>query len=158
MRKTITESRNARPGDESGQGWLDVEQIASVEVTSEDPRFPIESAFESKDGPGWRASQGGEQQIRIVFDQPVSLHRIQLRFHEAASERTQEFTLGWRSGSGGPAREIVRQQWNFSPSGSSTEVEDYVVDLKEVGILELSIRPDLTRREEIATLASWRVG
>ena len=158
MRKTITESRNARPGDESGQGWLDVEQIASVEVTSEDPGFPIESAFDSEDGPGWRASKGGEQQIRIIFDKPVSLHRIQLRFHEAESERTQEFTLRWRSALDGSGSEIVRQQWNFSPTGSTTEIEQYGVDLKDVATLELSIRPDLTRREEIASLASWRVG
>ena len=157
MRKTITESRNARPGDESGQGWLDVEQIASVEVTSEDPGFPIESAFESKDGPGWRASQGGEQQIRIVFDQPVSLHRIQLRFHEAKSERTQEFTLGWWSGSGGPASEIVRQQWNFSPV-TQAEIERYVGRMDGSGIWNSRFGPIISRREEIATLASWRLG
>ena len=48
------------------KGGLDLEHIASVEVTSEDPSFPIEYAFGSNDGPGWRASQGGEQQIRII--------------------------------------------------------------------------------------------
>ena len=122
------------------------------------PGSPLNLHSVQKTGRAGELLKGGEQQIRIVFDQPVSLHRIQLRFHEAESERTQEFTLRWRSASGGPASEIVRQQWNFSPSGSSTEVEDYGVDLKDVGILELSIRPDLTRREEIATLASWRVG
>ena len=41
-----------------------------MEVTSEDPSFPIESAFGSNAGPGWRASQGGEQQIRVIFDNP----------------------------------------------------------------------------------------
>jgi len=51
-----------------GQSWLDLEQIATVEGTSEDLSFPIEYAFGSNDGPGWRASQGGEQQIRIIFD------------------------------------------------------------------------------------------
>ena len=140
------------------QGWLDLEQIATVEVTSEDPRFPIESVFGSKDGPGWRASQKGEQQIRIIFDQPVPLHRVQLRFHEAEFERMQEFILRWSSAAGGPATEIVRQQFNFSPTGSTIEIEHYVVDLDAVSVLELAIQPDVSRQEAVATLSSWRLG
>jgi hypothetical protein len=121
MRKTIAGPRQTQPRSESDERWLDLEQIATVEVTSEDPSFPIESAFVPTDGPGWRASQGGEQQVRVIFDEPVSLHRIQLRFQEAEVERTQEFTLRWWAAEGGLAREIVRQQWNFSPNGSTTE-------------------------------------
>jgi hypothetical protein len=158
MRKRITGTRPAKPSGESGQDWLDLEHIATVEVTSEDPSFPIECALGSKDGPGWRASQAGEQQIRIIFDEPVSLHRIQLRFHEASSERTQEFILRWSPAAGGSTREIVRQQWNFSPTGSTTEIEDYMVDLDTVSILELAIHPDLSQRDAVATLASWRLG
>ena len=119
----------------SGHGWLDLEHIASVEVTSEDPGFPIESVFSSKEGPGWRASRSGEQQIRIIFDQAASLRVIQLRFVEPDIERIQEFTLRWSSADGGPAKEIVRQQWNFSPSGSTVEVEDYEVSLDGVSCL-----------------------
>ena len=157
MRKRIVGPHHARQGDQSDNGWLDLEQIATVEVTSEDPSFPIEYAFGSNDGPGWRASQGGEQQIRIIFDKPVSLHRIELRFHEADCERTQEFSLRWSSESGGSATEIVRQQWNFSPTGSTTEIEHYVVDLDTVSVLELAIRPDLRRPEAVASLASLRL-
>jgi hypothetical protein len=158
MRKRITRARHGQRGGETDRQWLDLEQIATVEVTSEDANFPIEYALGSKHGPGWRASQGGEQQIRIIFDEPVSLHRIELRFHEAELERTQEFVLRWSSASGGPATEIVRQQWNFSPAGSTTEIEHYVVDLDAVSVVELAIRPDLRRLEAVATLASWRLG
>ena len=77
----------------------------------------------------------GEQQIRIIFDQPVSLHRIELRFDEADSERTQEFTLRWSAASGGFAIDVVRQQWHFSPAGSTTEIEHYMVDLDAVSVL-----------------------
>jgi hypothetical protein len=155
MRKRITGPHWR--GAESDQGWLDLEQIATVEIASEDPRFPIECAFGSKGGPGWRASQGGEQQIRIIFDEPVSLHRIHLRFDEADSERTQEFTLRWSPAADGPMTEIVRQQWTFSPAGSTTEIENYAVDLDAVAVLELAIQPDLSRRAAVATLASWRL-
>jgi hypothetical protein len=41
--------------------WLDLEQIATVEVTSEDPHFPVEAVFESDSGIGWRASQAGDE-------------------------------------------------------------------------------------------------
>jgi hypothetical protein len=156
MRKRIVGSHLPRRATTSDQEWLDLEPIATVEVTSEDRAFPIESAFGQTGGPGWRASQGGEQQIRIIFDEPMSLHRIQLRFSETECERTQEFTVRWLSAAGGPT-EIVRQQWNFSPAGSTTEVEDYAVDLDGVAVLELAIRPDLGRRDVVATLAAWRL-
>jgi hypothetical protein len=129
-----------------------------VEVTSEDVSFPIETVFGSKDGPGWRASRPGEQQIRIIFDKPVSLHRMQLHFEEANAERTQAFILRWSSASGGAAKEILRQQWNFSPAGSTTEIEHYVVDLDAVSVLELAIVPDVGGRSVVASLASWRLG
>ncbi len=150
-------SRSTQPSGESNRDWLDLEQIATVEVTSEDPSFPIESVFDSRGGPGWRASQKGEQQIRIIFDEPKSLRRIQLRFDETESERTQEFTISWSSAAGGPSKEIVRQQFNFSPAGSTTEMEDYTIDLEDVSVLELAIRPDLSRREAVASLAVWRL-
>src|SRR5215467_3331102 len=67
----------------SEQGWLDLQQIATVEVTSEDPNFPIDSAFASDDDVGWRASQRGEQLIRVIFDQAVSVRRIRLHLREA---------------------------------------------------------------------------
>jgi uncharacterized protein (DUF736 family) len=153
MRKRIVGSQSTQARRESNQGWLDLEQIATVEVTSEDPSFPIESAFVSDSGPGWRASQTGEQQIRIIFDKPISLHRIQLRFHEAESERRQEFTIRWSSAAGVPEKEIVRQQWNFSPAGSTTEIEDYAVDLDGVSVLELAIQPDMGGRDAVVTLA-----
>jgi hypothetical protein len=128
-----------------------------VEVTSEDPSFPVESVFDSKAGPGWRASQSGEQQIRIIFDEPQSLSHIQLCFHEAECERTQEFTIRWSPTRVGPAKEIVRQQWNFSAAGATTEIEDYAIDLDSVSVLELAIQPDLGGRDAVATLAVWRL-
>jgi hypothetical protein len=136
---------------------MDLGLIATVEVTSEDPKFPIESAFGADGGPGWRASQKGEQQIRLVFDQAQSVRRIQLHFQEPAFDRLQEFTVRWSAADGGQSREIVRQQWNFSPGGSTSEIEDYEVNLDGVSALELVIKPDLTHGEALASLAAWRV-
>ena len=158
MRKRIVESDAVQQCGESDQGWLDLNRIATVEVTSEDSSFPIESVFSRNAGPGWRASQKGEQRIRIIFDEPVSLHRIHLRFHETETARTQEFAVRWSSAAGGPPKEILRQRWNFSPAGSTTEVEDYTIDLNAVSVLELAIQPDVERPEALASLAACRLG
>jgi len=157
MRKRIVGSSRVGERPQTREGWLDLEQIATIEVTSEEPNFPIESAFSSEDGTGWRASHEGVQEIRIIFDQPITLRRIQLHFLEAELERSQEFSIRWSAAEGGPTKEIIRQQWNFSPSGSTREVEDYEVSLDNVAVLELSIIPDLATRKATATLAKWRV-
>jgi hypothetical protein len=157
VRKNIIDPARVDPGTPSDQEWLDLEHIAKVEVTSEDPSFPIESALSSAQGPGWQAAKRGKQSIRIIFDEPRSLRRVRLEFSETQVERTQEFTLGWSVEPGGPLREIVRQQWSFSPHGSTIEVEDYQVNLDGVSVLELALKPDLTPGNAFATLAKWRV-
>jgi hypothetical protein len=156
MRKRIVGTSLIRENSQSNEGWRDLSQIATVEVTSEDPEFPIESAFMGVE-PGWRAGATGEQRIRLIFDEPISVRRVQLRFDEPAIQRTQEFVLSWSSSRGGPSTEIVRQQWNFSPEGSVTEVEDYAVELTDLSVLELGIRPDMSGRGEVASVAAFLV-
>lgn len=77
---------------------------------------------------------------------------VRLGFLETKLERTHEFTLGWSSVHGGPSKEIVRQQWNFSPAGSTREVEEYQTRLEVVVVLELAIQPDLEHGDARATL------
>ena len=72
----------------AGQKWLDLERLAQVEVTSESAAHSIESALVPGTGPGWRAAQPGEQTIRVIFDEPVSLRRILLMFREEEQART----------------------------------------------------------------------
>jgi hypothetical protein len=55
-----------------------------------------------------------------------------------------------------PTREIVRQQWTFSPGGSTHETEDYRVDLW-VTVLELTISPHISGGEARASLAELRI-
>ena len=138
-------------------GWLDLEHLAQVEITSEDLGYPIESALIPGTGMGWRAAQPGEQTIRLLFDEPLRLKRVHLVFQEGEQERTQEFVLRWSSDSGQSYREIVRQQYNFSPPAATSEVEDYDVDLDGVTALELRIVPDISRGSARASLAQWRL-
>jgi hypothetical protein len=138
-------------------GWLDFERLAQVEITSEDVDYSIESALIPGAGTGWRAAQPGEQLIRLLFDEPRRLRRIHLVFHEDEQERTQEFVLRWSSDGGLSYREILRQQYNFSPPDAAREVEDYDLDLDGVTALELKIVPDISGGSARASLAQLRV-
>jgi hypothetical protein len=140
-----------------GEGWLDVERAAVVEVTSEDNDFPVESAFASGDAPGWRAASPGSQTIRLVFDQPQRLKCISLVFEENETSRTQEFVLRWSPDGGSSVKEIARQQWNFSPPESIREVEEYQVALSSVTVLELVIKPDISGGVARASLKNLRL-
>lgn len=140
-----------------GLDWLSVESIAEVEITSEDAAHPIESALVPGRASGWRAAGPGKQTIRLRFAHPQPLRRIWLNFVEPSTERTQEYVLRWSADGGQSFREIVRQQWNFSPQGASSETEDHQVELPAVTVLELSIIPDTSGGSAIASLAQLRL-
>jgi hypothetical protein len=80
---------------EPGSGWLDLHQAASVELTSEADGCPIEGALSHEGQPGWRAGMPGVQTIRLLLDEPQTIHRIRLVFKEEEIARTQEFVLRW---------------------------------------------------------------
>ncbi|MFL6437460.1 MAG: hypothetical protein ACJ71Q_07770 [Terriglobales bacterium] len=136
--------------------WLVLDRAAAVEVTSEDPQYPIEGALVRGDKRGWRASEAGTQTIRLIFDRPQSIERIELAFDENASARTQEFVLRWMP-KVGQTREIVRQQWNFSPPTTVHEEENFSVQLSGVSTLELIITPNIAGGRDHASLSQMRV-
>ena len=156
MRKRII---GQGPGEAAAAeaGWLDIERLAEAEITSEEPDHPIEAALVPGTGPGWRAAEPGEQTIRLLFDEPLRLRRIRLVFQEDEQERTQEFVLRWSPDGGRSYREIVRQQYNFSPPGMTREVEDYNVELDGVTALEVKIIPDISGGSARASLAQLRL-
>lgn len=78
-------------------------------------------------------------------------------FHEEERQRNQEFVLRWSPDKGRSYREIVRQQYNFSPPDTTQEVEDYATDLAGVTVLELIIVPDIGGAIVHASLARLRI-
>jgi hypothetical protein len=87
-----------------------------------------------------------------VFDKPQKLRRIWLKFEETEIKRTQEFVLRWSPDCGRSYREIVRQQWNFSPPET-----DYAVELSDVTAIELNIVPDKSGGEARASIECLRL-
>lgn len=139
--------------------WRDLERIARVEITSEDAMFPIEHALGKTLTTGWRAAGTGPQVIRLHFDEPLTIRRIELHFIDKTSERSQEFAIF--AGSGTNLHEVVRQQFTFSPTGSTEEIEDYTVSLDGVTVMELKIDPDRShdpkQSQSYASLQSLRL-
>ena len=159
MRKRIV--IEAGPSDARPPGdWLDLDRHARVEITSEDAAHPIESALSlghAASTVGWRAASPGTQAIRVLFDEPQRLRRIWLHFAEPVVERTQEFVVRWSADAGRSFHDVVRQQWNFSPAGTTTETEDFQVDLPGVTVLEIVITPDIRGSDVPASLTRLRV-
>ena len=137
--------------------WLRVEELAEVLVSSEDANHPIEFALVPGAGSGWRAATPGEQSVLIRFDEPQAIGLIRLRFDEAEHQRVQEFSLRWSDDRGETFRPIVRQQFSFSPSGATCEVENYNVSLRGATELELHIVADVSDGRHVATLTSLRL-
>jgi hypothetical protein len=158
MRKSIV-SPSAVAAPPISELWRDLERIARVEISSEDDQFPIEHALGKKETAGWRAAGTGPQLIRLHFDEPMNIRRLRLHFVDKAAERSQEFAVF--AGSGSELKEVVRQQWTFSPYGSTEEIEDYTVNLSGITTLELRIDPDRShdpkQSQEYASLQSLRL-
>ena len=140
-----------------GNDWLDLGQAALVEVTSEADGFPIEGALLNDGQRGWRASVPGIQTIRLLFDHPQTIRLIRLVFKEAEFARTQEFVLRWLPHGADVWRDVVRQQWNFSPPNTVDEREEYNGELPLAAALELSINPDISHGGTRASLEKLQV-
>lgn len=151
MRKSVLAPSAPEPRP-SLDTWLDLESLASLEISSEDPAHPFEDALGGAETEGWKAADPGPQSIRLKFDQPRSIRRIRLEFREPHFERSQEFSIS--TVSEGQKRQVVRQQFTFSPHGATTEVEDYTVHLPAVSVLELIIDPGRHDKNAHASLQS----
>ncbi len=152
MRKRIIGQDQSTNRHEPAVEWLDLSQLAEVEITSEDVHHPIEFALSVDNESGWKAEIPGEQTIRLLFDHPLSVSRLHLLFKDDEHARTQEFVLRWAQSHDGPTQEIVRQQFNFSPTGQTRELESYNVDLDSLMMLELTIKPDISGTSVRASL------
>jgi len=139
----------------TNENWRNLDEDIDVELTSEDPERPIENALLAHATSGWRAGEPGRQTITLTWPSPISISRIRVVFEEHSRARTQEFAL--RASGRNGERDIVRQQFTFSPPGTAIEREEYAVELDQVSQLELTIIPAIDGGDAVATLREWRI-
>lgn len=155
MRKQILPQRAVESA--SFEGEIPIADVATVQVTSEVVDHPIDNAFDNRRGPGgsrWIAEGPGEQTVILVFDAPQTIRRISLEVEELAVSRTQELSVSVSSDGGRTYRDLVRQEYHFSPPGTSFEREAWSVAADAVTHLRLAIKPDKGGRVGRATLTS----
>jgi hypothetical protein len=124
------------------QDWLPLARLARIRTSSEAAEHLAINALAQ--GPSeWRASEPGAQTIELRLNIARTIRRIRVVIVDADEERSQEFTVEWTSRRGERFGVAVRQQFNFSPRGATTEVEEYEVDLPAVTSIALRIVPDI---------------
>jgi hypothetical protein len=156
LRKSILSSSEPGLKVSPAGSWLDLAEVARVELSSEDPEHPFEEALRVETPLGWKASAPGPEVLRLSFDDATSIRRIRLQFWEKCVERSQEIAL-FATFADKPRKELVRQQYVFSPKGATIEIEDYFFDLKDVTSIELQIDPGRHDRQVYATLDAIQI-
>jgi len=155
MRKQILTSNPAPSAPFPGA--LDVAALATVAVTSETADHPVENAFDHRRGPGgsrWVAETLGEQTLILAFDAPQSIRQVSLEVEETQDSRTQELQLAVSHDGGNTYRELLRQEFNFAPPGTTFEREAWTAAADGVTHLRLAITPDKGGRPCRASLTS----
>lgn len=156
MRKEIVGSETFNT-DSATPGELNLVNIASVQITSEDSAHPIENAFDQQHGKGssyWAALTPEPQTITLVFDQPQVIGKIQLEIEELEANRTQVLQISVSHNGGQSFEKVLQQDYTFSPPGTTFQREDWTVHLEPVTHFRLKIIPDQDHHASVAKLSS----
>ena len=141
-------------------GELDIVGCAIIAFTSEDPAHPVEHLLDRNSGPGatrWASARADTiEQILVEFDKPQILSRLVYEVEEATRERTQEVRVEVSEDGGRTYRQILVQEYNFSPAGATFQREQQRLNLRQVSHLRLTIVPNKSG-SGIATLTSLRL-
>jgi hypothetical protein len=135
----------------------DIAALATVWVTSEAADYPIDNAFDNHRGPGgsrWVAGEPGPQRLLLVFDAPQTLRLLRLEVEERNVSRTQELYVAISRDGGQTYQTLLRQEYTFSPPGTTFEREVWAIPAEGVTHLQLVIAPDKGGAPHHATLTT----
>ena len=124
---------------------LDLLNNAEVIITSEAESHPVDNLVDGSRGRGssqWIAGISGPQVLIFNFDTPQHITEIVYEIEETKDTRTQEILLEASSDAGEKYRELVRQEYNFSPSGSTFQKEIVTVNIPGITNIKMTIKPD----------------
>jgi hypothetical protein len=147
-------------GRVSKPGVKDIPALATIFVTSEAPGHPIDHIFDSREGPGstrWIAAGDGEQTVILAFDTPQVIREVTVETEEPNTSRTQVLCLSLSEDGGETYRERLRQEFTFSPPGTTFEREEWSVPAERVTHLRVVIQPDKGKAPCRATLTSLTI-
>jgi hypothetical protein len=143
LRKHLLQT--VQQGQSLSYGEKDIAALATVWVTSEATDAPIDNAFDNHRGPGgsrWVAGEPGPQRLILAFDVPQTLRTLRLEVEERDVHRTQELYVAISRDGGNTYQTLLRQEYNFSPPGTTFEREEWAIPVEGVTHLQLVITPD----------------
>ena len=156
LRKHIIPA-DAPSAPRSGGSEIEIPAVATILLTSEAPEYPIDHVFDRRRGPGgtrWVAAEPGEQTIILAFDAPQTIQQIVVEIEETDVVRTNDLQLALSGDGGQSYREVLRQEYTFSPPGTTFEREEWVIRSRGVTHLRLRIKPHKSGNASRATLTS----
>ena len=158
LRKRPLEADAAANGRAANE--IDIVSRATVSYSSEDPDHPVEHLLDGQSGPGatrWMSARADTiEHIVLEFDRPQTISRLVYEVEEARRERTQEVRVEVSEDGARTYRQILVQEYNFSPRGATYQREEQRLDLDRVTHLRLTIVPN-KNGSGTATLTALRL-
>jgi hypothetical protein len=106
--------------------------------------------------PGGYSRPDTIEHVVVEFDQPQTISRLVYEVEEAMRERTQEVRVEVSEDEARTYRQILVQEYNFSPQGATYQREEQRLDLHRVTHLRLIIVPN-KNGSGTATLTALRL-
>src|SRR5260370_26508104 len=120
----------------------------------------VEHLLDGHSGPGatrWMSARPDiTEHIVIEFDRTQAISRLVYEVEETMRERTQEVRVEVSEDGGRSYRQILVQEYNFSPGGATYQREEQRVNLRQVTHLRLTIVPNKSG-SGTATLTALRL-
>ena len=158
MHKRLMSEKISRCREHPGE--IDIASLATFAYSSEDPHYPLEHLIDGRDGPGgthWASARPDTtERIVLEFNPAQRISRLIYEVEECAQERTQEVRVEASTDHGETYRNVLVQDYTFSPRGATLQHEDLQLELNAVTHLRLTIVPNKGGSGS-ATLTSLRL-
>jgi len=139
---------------------IDIASHAMLAYSSEDPAHPIEHLIDGRWGRGgtrWLSARpNATEHVVLEFDHPQRVSRLVYEVEECCQARTQEVRVEISSDGGYTYRQVLAQDYTFSPQGATFQHEDRQLDFPAITHLKLTIVPN-KGGSGVATLTSLRL-
>ena len=148
------------PANTGATGAIDIAGCATIAYSSEQPDHPVEHLLDGHSGLGatrWIGARPDTiEHILVEFDRPQTISRLVYEVEETERERTQEVRVEVSEDGGRTYRQILVQEYNFSPGGATYQREEQRFNLRQISHLRLTIVPN-KHGSGTATLTTFRL-
>jgi hypothetical protein len=144
LRKRLMNEPNSTHPERPGE--IDIASHATLAYSSEDPDHPLEHLIDRRCGRGatrWASGRpNATERIVLEFDHAQRISRLICEVEECWQERRQEVRIEVSTDHGRAYRQVLAQEYTFSPQGATFQHDDLQLDLPAIAHLRLTIVPN----------------